>query len=295
MIYFTLPNFCEYPGANHFIATAAKTMPQVFKEAVTFIQMSGNFAYNYWAGSYCNMHGPGSYYKDFTAASQGGIILPIRLLADNIALEEMDFQNVMNKNILENANTSAVIEIASIPLMDYISERYTDFKYVFSKQADFITPFTADLVNQIIDFNKFQFIGVPDRLAKDFEFLEAIKGRNKLEITVNPRCPVKCRHYNECHINQHFSQLEFSATDNITLCRNNCLNKNIISLDDIKQDYIPRGINHFTFAQQNASIISENDMMAFYIFYFIKPEHQFAIMSQWLKFQEMQQQQRRMQ
>ena len=68
-----------------------------------------------------------------------------------------------------------------------------------------------------------------------------------------------------------------------------------VFLSDIKQDYIPRGINHFTFAQQNANIISENDMMAFYIFYFIKPEHQFAIISQWLKFQEMQQQQRRMQ
>lgn len=287
MIYFTLPNFYEFQQVNHFMASMAKSTPQVFKEPVTFIQMSGNFSFNYWTGSYCNMIGAGAYYKDFVIASQGAVMLPLRLLADNIALEPEDFHNVMNKNILEhNSNGSVVIEVASVPLMDYIQEHYDNYKYVFSKQADLITPFTPDLINQIIDFDKFQFIGIPDRLAKNFEFLDAINNRSKLEITVNPRCPDTCRNYEACQIGQHLRQLEFSSVDTISTCRHNCINKKVISLEDIKKDYIPRGINHFTFSAQNARFLTDTDIISFYLFYFIKPEHQFALFLQYEKLKE---------
>ena len=278
MIYFTLPNFYEFQTINNFMRMLSRSKPQYFKESVSFIQTSGNFSYNYWAGSYCNMVGPGAYYKEFTMSEHGGTSLPLRLLMDNIALDPEDFYNSMNKTILEhNQNSSTVLEIASIPLMDYIQENYENYKYVFSKQADLLTPFTPELINQIIEFDKFQFIGVPDRLTTDFEFLDQISNHSKLEITVNPRCPAKCRNYEGCQIKQHLSQLEFSAMDHITLCRTNCLNKKVISLDDIKKDYIPRGINHFTFSQQNAQFISELEVLTFYVSYFIKPEYQFMV------------------
>lgn len=288
MIYFTLPNFFEYAEVNAFIISLARSAPQVFKEPITFIQTSGNFAYNYWTGSYCNMVGPGAYHKDFTTAANRGVPAPLRLLCDNVALEKDDYVNVMNSNILEANNTgSGVIEVSNIELMDYITEKYPNrFKFVFSKQADLITPFTPDLINQVIDFDKFQFIGIPDRLNGDFDFLRSIKNRSKLEITVNPRCPANCRSYEKCHIEQHLNQLNFSMIDNITTCRNNSINKNIITLEKIKEDYLPLGINHFTFAQQNANLLSEIDIISFYLFYFIKEEHQFPYLLQWNKFRE---------
>mgnify|MGYP003302101781 CR=1 FL=1 len=52
-------------------------------------------------------------------------------------------------NIFHDGST--ILEISSIPLMEKIHKDYPNYYFMFSKQADLISEFTPEILNEIFD------------------------------------------------------------------------------------------------------------------------------------------------
>lgn len=282
MIFFSLPNFFTSFGINNLLLETNRLSPEVFKEKIAFENCSGNFPYCSWNGGMNNCMGEGAYYEAFLSCYKGNAS-PLRLNFANVCLENTDFYDSMANAILDtNDNGSNIIEISNLELMDYIHTQYPNYNFVFSKQADLITEFTPELINTIIGMDKFILIGIPDKYYKDFDWLQQIDKKSKIELTVNPMCPINCKNYANCHIQEHEFQLAYSEKSNLRNC-SKIYNENnprtILTLEDIKKDYVPLGITHFTFSPY---IQEDYSLIQFYLKYFIKENEQEKVFDKWM-------------
>lgn len=284
MLNFTLPNFYEFYYLNEFIFKISKQNPEYFKTPISFIQLSGGFPYCSWTGGYNSNYGVGAFYRDFEQCYRQAST-PLRINFSNVLLEDYDFYDAMANTICEvNHNGSNLISIANIPLFETLKEKYPNYSFVFSREADLITPFTPEILNAISENDEFKLIELPERVSNDFDFLKALKQKRKYEIVVNPLCNPQCKNYDKCHINEHQKQLDYSSFSNFRNCikvnSNYSNNKNLLSIESLKSLYVPLGITHFTFSP---FLYGENHMnvLYFYVQYFIKPEYQQVVLEQY--------------
>lgn len=272
MFKFTLPNIYENKKLNNFLIQLNKTHPEYFKCNVNFIQESGAMPYCSWSGYNSNI-GAGITAFEFTQISRYNHI-PIRLNFANILLENFDFEDCMGQAILKAMhNGSNLIEISNLELMDYILEKYPNYKFIFSKQADLVTDFTPEILNQFVEVDKFELIGIPDKYTKDFDFLNGLQKKSKFEITVNYPCPINCRTYKTCAIQEHKTQLAYSGIPvlwNCKKCYAHSSEKSILSLEELKEKYVPLGFSNFTFSHYTPT--NANELLDFYLSYFIKTD-----------------------
>lgn len=283
MLYFTLPNFYELFISNNFIMILNKEHPEYFKEKITFIQTSGGFPFCSWNGGVNNNFGKGSYYRDFVGCFQKNMV-PLRINFANVLLEEdIDFTNAMGNLIVStNNNGSNNISISNLKLMEKIEKEFPNYKWVFSREAHLINPFTPELLNYLIDLKKFSLIEIPTDFNDDLDFLKQIKNKNKIELIVNPRCKKTCESREGCAIHEHKAQLSYSGLSNYKNCSNTfdyLNNKRLITIEDIKNTYLPLGISHYSFEEY--PWISGDLAIRFYVNYFIKEEYYESVVNFW--------------
>lgn len=283
MLYFSLPNFFENVKVNNFLYTLNKYHPDYFKENITIEACNGAVPYLCWSGGINSNVGTGALYPQFTNCQQN-CILPIYINCANVLLEESDYDDNLGNVILDIFdNGSNVIEISSIPFMEYISENYPNYHFCLSKQADLITEFTPELLNALLDSDKFKKICLPDKLNDNFDFIKELSHRNKIEITINPICSHHiCDNPDACLFREHKNQLDYYGEQLRFMCtkRNQYLDTDKIpSLEELKKTYAPYGINHFTFT--NTYELNELQWVSFYIAYFIKQEYVMLAQSFW--------------
>lgn len=285
-MYFTLPSFFNNFYLNNFFALLLKQNKIIFKEeAMAFSEVTGNFPYCSWNGGYNNNSGVGAYYADFHGCLQQ-ILTPVRLNCSNIYLEDNDFYDSMAHVILEAfQNGSHTISISNLKLMSFLQEKYPNFKFVLSRDAHLITPFTPDLINTLIESEKFSLIELPASLTQDFNFLKEIERRNKLEILINPICSDKCSNLKQCQVNSHYTQISYSNKNVYKTCAK-CFdyldNPNTISLQILKEQYLTLGINHFGLSECDYTPGEAHyDVLGFLVRYFIKPEYQTFVYEKW--------------
>lgn len=274
MIYFTLPNFVEnFQLHNLLYATIRKFKNELRYSDIYLGAQSGSFPYCSWNGDINNNVGNGYYYPDFLNIQLGSGICT-RLNCANVFLEDYDINDNMGQEILKIFDDgSTTIEVSSIPFMEQIAEQYPSYRFHFSKYADLITPFTPELLNEIAISEKFVSIGIPDRYSHDFEWLSQLKKKRMYEITLDAICPITCANFNQCYLKEQANQLQYSGTSLIFGC-NKAMpyynNPNIISLETIVKEYLPKGFNHFTFSTcYNGTPL---DKINFFVEYFFKPE-----------------------
>lgn len=286
MMYFTLPSFYDNFYLNNFFVLLSKGHKYLFNEEnMAFSDVTGNFPYCSWNGGYNNNSGVGAYYADFHGCLNQ-ILTPVRLNCSNIYLEDNDFYDSMAHVILEAfENGSHSIAISNLKLMPFLQEKYPNLKFVFSREAHLITPFTPDLINTLIESEKFSLIEIPASLSKDFTFLKEIEHRNKIEITINPICGSKCSNLQQCQISQHYNQINYSDKNIYKTCMK-CFdyldNPNTIPLSVLKEQYLTLGINRFNLSE--CVYMPEEahaDVLGFLIRYFIKPEYQALVYERW--------------
>lgn len=273
MLKFTLPNICENKRINSFLIQLSRVHADYFKEEVSFIQESGAIPYCSWSGYNSNI-GSGLTAYDFIHLSRNSR-LPVRINFANILLEPYDFEDCMGQAILKAMhNGSNLIELSNLELLDHIVEQYPNYKFVLSKQVDFSTEMTPELLNLLIETDKFVLIGIPDKYISDIEFLSKLEHKSKFEITVNPPCPIHCRTYKNCGIQEHKTQLAYSGVPilwNCKKCNKHSNSKSYLSLKELKETYVKMGFSHFTFSPYYTSSVYE--LLDFYLTYFIKPEY----------------------
>lgn len=293
MLYFSLPNGVENINANMFIQHLAMTRPNLFQEKVAITGCNGTIPYLSWSGGANSNSGYGLLYPMLLELSNG-LTMPFRINIANVLLEDYDFYDSLGQSVLSIFdNGSNLLEVSSIPFMEKIKEKYPNYYFTLSKQADLIHEFTPEILNTIIDSGNFKLIGVPDKYNDDIEWLSAINKRSLLEITVNPLCDAKkCNCSDACLLTEHQNQIDYSCAQPRLSCKkiNNLYTlENIPSLGDLKRKYGKLGINHFTFT--NTYMFNEEVIIQFYIDYFIKNEHKAMVLNLWRNSRNEQQQQ----
>ena len=275
MVYFTLSNFYFNFSINNFFIKTVKNNPDWLKFPVAFVAATGNFPYSYWNGGYNNNQGKGAFYEDFIQCSEQSY-LPLRFNCSNIFLDNEDFDNtMMNLILLLNENGSNSIELNNIELYNYLKEKYPNYKYVFSKEAELLLgeQYTSELINFLLNENIFKLISLPEEKSLDLEFLKNINDLKKIELSVNTVCDKNCFNYKKCQEKEHFSQYNFGCNNIYQECKKHSLyheRKPIISIEDIKNIYYPMGVRYFRIADMIND--SENNLIVFLIDYFIKDE-----------------------
>jgi hypothetical protein len=97
-------------------------------------------------------------------------------------------------------NGSTAIEISNLDCWEYLKNNYSFKKYILSSNASLMIPYTADIINTILDNTDFDLIQIPNLLRQDFDLLSKIKQPERIEICINPICPLHCANLNNCII-----------------------------------------------------------------------------------------------
>lgn len=277
MLYFTFSDFIESFTLNNYFSSLNMSNPDIFKVPLRFTATAGNFPYNYWDGSHCNMLSNGYFINDIIHFITHCNI-PIRFQCNNLFLQEQDFHDIMNNLIFdEGKQRNNQIELSNLQLLEYLETHYNNFKFVFSKYAHYMTEFTPDLLNNILSFNKFELIQLPDQFIYNKQFLQELTQRNKIEVSIGTICPIVCQNFDSCIIRQHQNQYQysrFSSTGECDLTKNKI---SALSIEELQEFYTPLGINHFIIPSL-ANSFTYLERINFYIQYFIKPEYQYKIL-----------------
>ena len=286
MIDFVLPDYYYNFKIINFLVDLSQN-PEFFRQPVHFSAASGQFPFSIWNGQYNIIQGTtygGKYFpvkRDYECYKN--LSIPIRLNCSNVCLEEDMFTDEHMNVILKcNDNMSNFIELSNLNLLDYIQAHYKYYRFVFSDNADLLYPFTPELIDKIISFDKFEKIKLPIRFNKDFDTLKVFQNKNKLELTVNSLCPIDCPSFANCHIKNDEAQTNFSELNVF----NNCAKtadyiwslENTISLDEIKEIYEPLGYHHFNFASIG-SIDNSFNKILFFFNYFFKDEYIYQMLN----------------
>lgn len=275
MIYFTFKNF-DSKNINfyNFLRDYFTFNKDYLLTPVTFTGVSGSFPYSYHNGNLNNNYGKGVIYKDLIQYQESSTY-PFRFDCSNIYLTEEDFDDTFLNLYLKIFEIgSNYIEISNLDFLEYLKNKYPNYKYILSNNANFLTPFTPEILNKFTELDIFDLIQLNFSQAKNINFLKLLKNKNKYELPIGQLCNNCPKSANCLKLEQ---QTQYNFSDNFT--RINCslrtgLNKdtNILSLETIKKQYLPLGFNHFILPDFIQSF--KDDIYIFIANYFIKQEYQ---------------------
>lgn len=275
MLHFTLSNYIEFYHINNIFIEIINNFRDDLKYPDILIESCNmNIPYCSLNGGINNNIGIGMTYSEFTSMVDKTPLIS-RINFANILLEPYDYYDNLANTILQIFdNGSSLIEISSIPLMEYIQSIYPNYEFIFSKWADTITPFTPELLEQIIKTNQFLSVGIPNQYTYNIDWLKQLKYKSKYEITIDPIC-YQCEQCNSCFLSEQENALEYSGKSLLLQCEKNQQYK-FLSLEDIKQYYQPLGFTHFVF--ETDYTLAPEQKLIFYIKYFFKDDAQDKIM-----------------
>lgn len=249
MIYISLPHMYENLKFNNFLKKQVlenKQNKTILNIPFDIEMAYGSFPFSYWNGDLNNNYNKDKFplYYDIDALFYETAI-PVRLDCSNVLLEEKDLNDIHENVILNLGNNCGnYIEISSLSILNYIKEKYNNYDFILSKNADLIHPFTAEIINTFLEQNLFYLISLPDRLKNDLDTLKNINNKNKIEITIGNKC--KCNDNNKilsCIMNEQNNQIKYSGLTNY-----NCEYINTYNNIDLLQEisfFQKLGFSHF--------------------------------------------------
>ncbi len=206
-----------------------------------------------------------------------------RLTFSNSLLNETNLKDLKCNNLcnLFNDENNGII-IYSDLLLDYIKEHYPKFYFV-SSTTKVIINFEGLLKE--LNNKDFKYV-VPDfRLNKAFDKFESLNQsqKNKMEFLCNECCYIGCKERKQCYENVSRKNLGLEPINDV--CKAPDLNygysfsktkKNpsFISLDDIKNKYMPLGFSNFKMEGRG---LGSALLLEFILYYMTKPEYQINV------------------
>ena len=195
----------------------------------------------------------------------------------NSLLEENHLYDTLGNNTLElfhNEKNSVVIHS---PLLEkYIRDKYPKYK-IISSTTKCITD--KNEVQKELNSN-YDYVCLDYNFNNNYEFLSTLPHPEKIEMLINPVCQPNCErralHYHkisELMLKKYFlddlecpyAGLIFSEVQKNPL---------FISVEDIKEKYLPMGITHFKIEGRVQPFF---DIIEILVYYLIKPEFQMEI------------------
>lgn len=280
MIYYMLPGFYEHYELYKVFFGIKKDYPHIFNEDVEIYCMYGDFQFCIWDG--------GRIFTNYKTASKEKIKevidfynnklnIPIRYVFTNNALTQEDcYDTYCNIMLREGSQYKNEIVISSPILEEYIRKNYPSYKLVSSTTKCLTNPKVAtdeidkDYILTCLDYN----------LNKNLTFLNALseEQKKKTEILANPICGLACPNRKEHYRLNSVYNLNFGKNYSLYDCkitgaslRPEHFNKACVSYEEIRDIYVPLGINHIKLEGRS---YSDNALIPVLAKYLIKPEYQ---------------------
>ena len=287
-IYFHIPDFTRHFNLNFMLLMLMKKFPDCFRDGVQIASMYGEFPSSQWNGGRCmgGIFEKKQIKQIIQMLNQEGISL--RYTFTNPLIEEQHLDDPHCNDCLKMAETpdkrNGVI-LTSPVLEAYIRSHYPGFQI------------TSSTCKQITDYDKlveeldkdYDYVVLDYNFNNQWETLEQLPHKEKVELLVNAVCPPACprRHehyqylartqlrYSE-HLKTKGPQAAFHNPERFTCPHSERLLYDTtgfsthITPDDIYEKYVPMGFRNFKI--EGRSGLSFN-VMETYIYYLVKPEY----------------------
>lgn len=190
--------------------------------------------------------------------------------------------NALCKLFEETGQKRNGVIVHSDRLLEYLKSHYNDLYFV-SSTTKVLTNF-KDFRNEVKK-EDFQYV-VPDfRLNKTFDKLERLssKEKDKVEFLCNECCWFGCRDRKQCYETVSRKNLGENIPEHICHAPDAELgyrfskameNRGFISIDDIKNIYLPMGFSNFKIEGRS---LGSALVLEFLLYYMVKPEYQIHV------------------
>lgn len=270
---FYLPDFYYKYNLNTIIIDLLKKHPEYFYDNIEIGAIYGCFPGMIWNG--------GRLYTGFadydnikdTIEAFNNRNIPIRFTCTNSLLEEKHNYDTYCNLVMDLANNGMNEILVNSPILeDYLRKTYPNYKYILST-----TRCERD-INKINQYtNEYHLVVTDYRDNDNFEFLEKIEKKDKIELLINaycnPNCKIRKKHYETISDAQLKSKLKYDSLscENMDISFYNILNNNtVIKRDDLYGKYINMGFEHFKIEGRS---IHNIEVIESYMYYLIKPEY----------------------
>lgn len=206
--------------------------------------------------------------------NQKGISL--RFTFTNNQLKEEHLKDEKCNHILELTRMYGLIEngitVASPILKDYLTNNYPDFYQVLS------TTLAKNNIEEINRLSKNNLIVPYYGLNNDFDRLSQLENKDNIEILLGDlcvdNCPYRDEHYKTISKSQLYNYdiyFQCPHRGKVYKCYVDTMKtKHYVTIDDIRNKYLPLGINKFKIAGRQDTYV---DLFEKYVNYFAKPEY----------------------
>ena len=288
-IEFSIPDFYGYaPLIIHLIQLMIE-QPEKFNEDVKIGSCYGSFPCT-WNG------GRGTDDKRFIKEdvevatkflNENGIT--IRHTFTNCLLEECDLNDTLGNLILNTTKEAQTLKndvnVGTEVMEKYIKENYPEFNVILS------TTMCEKDINVINKKTENEILVLDYTFNNDFERLKQLKNPNNIEILANEKCHDNCPARRKHYEGISKSNLKMQTDENDILgCvyKDNEMNyykttttrKHHITLEDIRNKYLPLGLNKFKIVGRNMTPLY---CIEGYCEYLVRPEYKNEIRYELLK------------
>lgn len=276
MFYISLPYFYENYQFNQFFKNYVNNCNQFNNKLITKFNIEyayGAFPWSYWNGGINNHQGAAVLAPEIQSIFSQSIT-PLRIDASNIYIQKNNYYDIHENTILKIANGhNTTYEISDINLMQYISEKNLNNKFIISNNAQLLHKFNTDILNVFQERPEIDFINIgynPFIESKDNIILSQIKDINKLEVSIGHCQKCNFQQCLQCSNNEQNNIYNFSKQSFFVNCPSEY--KPLNYYEEIKP-YLKQGIKHFKLVT-NININNLRDFNINIIKSFVKPEYQ---------------------
>lgn len=287
----TLPVRYHLPGLrfnyplNMFWLGLMEQHPEYFRENIEIGSFFGCFPMSLWNGGRLIVHDQcDSAFVENVVKTINAKGIPVRYTFNNTIVTENELDDPFCNYCMDVANNGMnEVMVASPILEQYLREKYPNFKYNSStcKEIKDVAALNAEIEKD------YQYVVLDYNLNNKWDVIDQIERKDKVEVLVNTLCNPNCKrrgdHYKHIAKSQRTLLLNRKLPPDKQVkiepwyCEageHNCIHTiqqypTFISVDQIYNEYMPRGINNFKIEGRTAYIFSLIDT---YSYYMLKPE-----------------------
>ena len=278
-IYFSIPDFWGKHDLNILLMSLYRNQREKFYDDIIIDSIYGNFPCIWNGGRYIRGNPAGlEMYNIIKEFNEFG--LSIRFTCTNTLIKEQQLYDTIGNQILSigeypvNNNVKNGVNCGNDLMNNYVKEKYPNYYTIWSTTIG-----TTD-INEINRKSENQLLVLDRTISKDFDLLQQIEHKENIELLCCERCrcnkETRQAHYENLHrailgemipdFNCPFfehgqKEYYYETIDN---------NPGNISIQEIREKYLPLGFNQFKISGRNESVIN---LIERYVNYLVKPEY----------------------
>lgn len=275
-IKFGIPGLFEKKDLNIYLFNLINKYPEKFNDDCEIDNVYGSYPTIFNGGRVIN----GSFdYKDVKRDIQfyNQLGIKVRFTFTNCLLNDDDVKdrtgNLILRTALENQIIKNDVNVGSPSMEKMIKNRYENyFNIIYS------TTLCIKDIDKINDYSKENLL-IPDySVNNNFELLRQIKHPENIELLADEscfeNCPIRRQHYilySKENLKEDATPINcyFDDKCDSNYYRSNRTRNHYISIDDIREKYLPLGYNKFKIVGRGEPVLK---VIEAYANYFVKPE-----------------------